>query len=59
MLLAIIRKSGYRGYLPIETLSMKRPGYDSYVEVPKMLKELGEAIAATASIAPEKPTRPE
>jgi sugar phosphate isomerase/epimerase len=58
-LLAIIRKSGYRGYLPIETLSMKRPGYDSYVEVPKMLKELNEAIAATASIAPEKPTGPE
>ncbi len=47
-LLAIVRKSGYRGYLPIETLSMKRPGYDSYVEVPKMLKELNDAIAATA-----------
>ena len=53
-LLEIVRKSGYRGYLPIETLSMKRPGYDSYIEVPKMLKELNEAIAASASIAPEK-----
>lgn len=53
-LLAIVRKSGYRGYLPIETLSMKRPGYDSYIEVPKMLKELNEAIASTAAIAPEK-----
>lgn len=52
-LLTIVRKAGYRGYLPIETLSMKRPGYDSYVEVPKMLAELQEAIAATASIAPE------
>ena len=49
-LLTIIRKSGYRGYLPIETLSMKRPGYDSYVEVPKMLAELNEAIAATAIV---------
>ena len=44
-LVAIIRRSGYRGYVPIETLSMKRPGYDSYVEVPKMLTELKAAIA--------------
>ncbi len=53
-LLEIVRKSGYRGYLPIETLSMKRPGYDSHVEVPKMLAELNEAIAASASIIPER-----
>ncbi len=53
-LLTIVRKSGYRGYLPIETLAMKRPGYDSFVEVPKMLTELNAAIAATASITPEK-----
>jgi sugar phosphate isomerase/epimerase len=52
-LLGIIRKSGYRGYLPIETLSMKRPGYDSFIEVPKMLKELNDAIAASSAIAPE------
>jgi sugar phosphate isomerase/epimerase len=52
-LLGIVRKSGYRGYLPIETLSMKRPGYDSYIEVPKMLKELNDAIAASSAIAPE------
>ena len=52
-LLGIIRKSGYRGYLPIETLSMKRPAYDSYVEVPKMLKELNHAIADSSSIATE------
>jgi sugar phosphate isomerase/epimerase len=51
-LLTIIRQSGYRGYLPIETLSMRRKGYDSHVEVPKMLAELRAAIAATASIAP-------
>lgn len=48
-LLKIIRQSGYRGYLPIETLSSGRKGYDSYVEVPKMLAELNEAIAATAN----------
>lgn len=52
-LLALIRKSGYRGYLPIETLSMRRPGYDSYVEVAKMLKELQQAITDSALIAPE------
>ena len=32
-LVTIIRRSGYRGYVPIETLSMSRPGDDSYVEV--------------------------
>lgn len=53
-LLTIIRKAGYRGYLPIETLASGRKGYDSYVEVPKILAELNDAIAATANIAPEK-----
>ncbi len=49
-LVTIIRQSGYRGYMPIETLSMRRPGYDSYVEVAKMLAELRAAIAATESV---------
>ena len=53
-LLSIIRRSGYRGYLPIETLSMNRPGYDSYAEVSRMLTELNEAIAATSNIAKEQ-----
>ena len=53
-LLTIIRQSGYRGYLPIETLAMKRREYDSfYVEIPKMLAELRDAIASTRSIAPQ------
>lgn len=52
-LVTIIRKSGYRGYLPIETLSMRRKGYDPFVEVAKLLTELREAIAATASVVPE------
>lgn len=51
-LVTIIRKSGYRGYIPIETLSMRRPGYDSYVESTKMLTELRGALAATESITP-------
>jgi sugar phosphate isomerase/epimerase len=46
----IVRDSGYRGYLPIETLSPRGSGtqYDPYTVVPKFLGELREAIAATA-----------
>lgn len=51
-LITIIRRSGYRGYVPIETLAMRRPGYDSYVETKKMLTELRAALAATESMAP-------
>jgi sugar phosphate isomerase/epimerase len=47
-LVTIIRQSGYRGYVPIETLSMRRPDYDSYVEITKMLRDLQAAIRATA-----------
>ena len=47
-LVTIIRKSGYRGYVPIETLSMRRKDYDSYVEITKMLRDLQAAISATA-----------
>ncbi len=46
-LLTIIRQSGYRGFLPIETLSMRRKDYDPRIEVAKMLAELQEAIEAT------------
>lgn len=46
-LVTIIRASGYRGYVPIETLSMRRPDYDSYVEITKMLRDLQAAIRAT------------
>jgi sugar phosphate isomerase/epimerase len=50
-LVAIIRASGYRGYLPIETLAMGRKDYDPRVEVPRMLTDLRAAIRATASDA--------
>jgi sugar phosphate isomerase/epimerase len=46
-LVKIIRDSGYRGYLPIETLAMKRKDYDPAAEVIKTLAALREAIAAT------------
>ncbi len=52
-LITIIRKSGYRGYLPIETLSMKRPNYNPHAEVTKILLQLREAIEATREVLPE------
>ena len=65
-LLKIIRLSGYRGYLPIETLSPRGDGganYDPHIAVPKFLAELRAAIEATASIAPppaaDEPPAPE
>lgn len=46
-LVHIVRDSGYRGYLPIETLSPRGGrNYDPFVVVPKFLEELREAIAA-------------
>jgi len=49
-LLKIVRTSGYRGYLPIETLSPRSggSGYDPYKVVPKFLAELRQAITETA-----------
>jgi sugar phosphate isomerase/epimerase len=56
-LLTIARMAGYRGYLPIETLSAPGKEYDPFQVVPKFLAELRGAIAATADIAP--PLKPE
>ena len=47
-LLKIVRSSGYRGYLPIETLSPKDHVYDPFAVVPPFLKQLQDAIAQTA-----------
>jgi len=44
----IVRSSGYRGYLPIETLSAKGKEYDPFTVVPKFLEELRHAIVQTA-----------
>jgi sugar phosphate isomerase/epimerase len=44
-LIQIVRVSGYRGYLPIETLSPRGGGdYDPFVVVPRFLAELRKAI---------------
>jgi len=53
-LMKIIRQSGYRGYLPIETLSSGRKDYNPKVEAAKQLVLLREAMAASESIAPKK-----
>jgi sugar phosphate isomerase/epimerase len=47
-LLHIIRKSGYSGYLPVETLSVAGKDYDPYKIVPPFIRKLKDAIAATA-----------
>lgn len=49
-LMTIIRRSGYRGNIPIETLALNRPDYDPFVEIPKVLSEVREAMEATAAI---------
>jgi sugar phosphate isomerase/epimerase len=48
-LLKIIRDAGYRGYLPIETLSVKggTETYDPRARVTQLLKELREAMKET------------
>ena len=48
-LMRIVRDSGYRGYLPIETLSPRGGGnYDPFTVVPKFLAEVRQALASTA-----------
>jgi sugar phosphate isomerase/epimerase len=47
-LLKIVRQSGYKGYLPIETLSPQGKPYDPFAVVPAFLAQLREAIAKTA-----------
>jgi len=44
-LVRIIREGGYRGYIPIETLSIAGTKYDPRVEVPRFLKEVRAVLA--------------
>ena len=46
-LITLVRESGYRGYLPIETLAMGRKDYDPFVEVETLLTDLRRAISET------------
>ena len=43
-LVAIVRRSGYHGYLPVETLRMGRTDYDSFTAIAKILGELRRAL---------------
>ena len=54
-LLTIIRKAGYRGYIPIETLSSSAAVYDPFAVVPKFLAQVKEAMAATADVQSTRP----
>jgi sugar phosphate isomerase/epimerase len=47
-LMKIVRKSGYTGYLPIETLSPRGKPYDPYAVVPEFLKLVRAALVQTA-----------
>jgi sugar phosphate isomerase/epimerase len=47
-LLGIIRKSGYRGYIPIETLSVSGQAYDPFKVVPAFIDQVRQAITETA-----------
>jgi len=47
-LMKIIRASGYRGYIPLETLSTPGKDYDPFVVVPQYIQMIRDAIAKTA-----------
>ena len=47
-LFEIIRKSGYRGYVPIETLSVAGLPYDPFKIVPAFMDQVRKAIVETA-----------
>lgn len=47
-LFKIIRKSGYRGYVPLETLSTAGKDYDPFKVVPQYIQMIRDAIAKTA-----------
>jgi sugar phosphate isomerase/epimerase len=52
-MITVIRQSGYRGYLPIETLASGRKDYNPLVDLPKMLASMRAEIAATESKPPK------
>ena len=47
-LIGLMKSGGYRGYVPIETLSQPGKEYDPVAFVPQFLKEVRQAIAETA-----------
>jgi sugar phosphate isomerase/epimerase len=47
-LVHLMKAGGYRGYVPIETLSQPGQAYDPFTLVPQFLQELRQVIAETA-----------
>jgi sugar phosphate isomerase/epimerase len=47
-LIRLIKDGGYRGYVPIETLATPGQPYDPLTVVPQFLREVRQAIAASA-----------
>jgi len=47
-LIHLMKAGGYRGYVPIESLSQPGKAYDPFTLVPQFLKEVRQAIADTA-----------
>jgi sugar phosphate isomerase/epimerase len=47
-LIGLMKVGGYRGYVPIETLSQPGQDYDPFTVVPQFLRQVRQAIAATA-----------
>jgi sugar phosphate isomerase/epimerase len=47
-LIGLMKAGGYRGYVPIETLSQPGQDYDPFTLVPQFLQEVRQAIAASA-----------
>ncbi len=47
-LIHLMKVGGYRGYVPIESLSQAGKPYDPFTLVPQFLKEVRQAIADTA-----------
>ena len=42
----ILKESGYRGYIPVETLAVKGKPYDPYALVSAFLKDIKNAMDA-------------
>jgi hypothetical protein len=47
-LMRIIRNSDYRGYIPLETLSIPAKEYDPFNVVPAYLEQIRQEITQTA-----------
>lgn len=45
-IMRMVRKAGYRGYLPVETLSVPGRPYDPYTLVPEFVTKVRAAVAA-------------